>query len=197
MVAMAKLNCFDVYGFAPDSRMPVDMIAFNGGGISLRGGYSIAKFLPKAAVEHRSHNWNFHRAVRFAEGIERMSVGVSFSRGATALSHMPAYTDYFTDVFLHSPAFEQPEVNPGCRYHIFITQGDKTPVSKDAFRLFEWVADHGGTVSLVTLGFVEYESPSLFELWMERKRHIFHNIVPTLKACNVTRRFYSPEELEA
>jgi len=197
MVAMAKGNCFDGACLCPDERKPVEMVAFNGGGISWKGGYSIAKYLPKAAVEHRSHNWNFRRAMHFAESMDRLSVGVAFSRGATALSHMPAFTDYFTDVFLHTPAFDQPMVNPGCRYHIFVTQGDKTPVAKDGFRLFEWVADHGATVTLVTLAWAEHANPTWFEMWLERKRHMFHNIVPILTACNVTRSFYTLEELRA
>lgn len=203
MVAMEEVNCFDKPCGWTDARMPVDMLAFNGGGISWKGGYSIAKWLPKAAVEHRSHNWNFNRAMAFAERIQRLSVGVAFSRGATALSHMPAFTDYFTDVFLHSPKFDQPMVNPGCRYHIFITQGDKTPVSRDAFKLFAWVADHGATVTFMALPFVPFvepswhSEPSWFELWLEHKRHVFHNIIPILLACNVTGKFYTPEELEA
>jgi hypothetical protein len=197
MVAMAKVNCFDTNCSCFTTPVPVQMLAFSGGGISWKGGYSIAKYLPKAAVEYRSNNWNFRRAMQFAERVDKPTVGVAFSRGATALSHMPAFTDYFTDVFLHSPAFDQPMVNPGCRYHLFVTNGDRTPVGKDAIKLFEWIASHGATVTFVGLDFFEHANPTWFELWLEQKRHMFHNIVPILTTCNVTKPLYTPEELRA
>jgi hypothetical protein len=184
MVAMASLNCFDGPCACKQSRKPVQLLAFNG------GGYSIAKWLPPVAKEIWRWNWNFYHAMRFADAMDRMSVGVGFSRGATALGHMPAFTDYFTDVFLHSPAFDQPIVNTACRYHLFVTYGDTTPVRKDATKLFDWLASHGATTTLHLLPFVEFDRPTLFERYLSRKQHIFHNVVPVLKSCDITKPFF-------
>jgi len=162
----------------------MQLLAFNG------GGYSIKKWLPPVAIEHYRHNWDYRRAIEFACNMRSYAVGVGFSRGATALSHMPSQTRYFRHVFLHSPKFDLPRVNTLCYYHIFVTSGDSTPVKDDARLLFEWLADNGATCELRHLPFEDFESPTLFERYLRWKRHVFHNLVPVLQTHMATREFY-------
>lgn len=166
----------------------MQLLAFNG------GGYSIKKWLPPVAIEHYRHNWNFQRAAKFAESIDSPTIGVGFSRGATALSHMPAFTPHIKHAFLHSPRFDQPLVNPDCYYHVFVTFGDSTPVADDATRLFHWLAAHGATCGIRHLPFREFDNPTWFERYMGWKRHVFHNLVPVLREHGATRRFYDSNQ---
>ena len=162
----------------------MELIAFNG------FCYSIKKWLPSTAREEWRWNWTKNKALAFAEGQYVPFVGVGFSDGATAMSHIAGRNRLVTDVFLHSPMFEKPAVNRGCFYRLFATIGDRTPTADQTVDLFEYLIDNGAHVTLSYLPFEPFAAPTMMERFLAKKKHIFHNLVPQLMTSKPTRDFW-------
>lgn len=162
----------------------MELIAFNG------FCYSLKKWLPDSAREEWRWNWSHSKALAFAEGQLSPFVGVGFSDGATALSHVVGNNKFVTDAFLHSPMFEKPAVSKSCFYRLFVTIGDKTPTADSTVDLFEYLIDNGAHVTLCYLPFEGFASPTTMERFLARKKHVFHNLVPQLMTSKPTRDFW-------
>jgi hypothetical protein len=162
----------------------MELIAFNG------FCYSIKKWLPSTAREVWRWNWTKNKALAFAEGQVSPFVGVGFSDGATAMSHVAGRSSLITDVFLHSPLFEKPQINRGCFYRLYSTVGDTTPTADGTLDLFDYLADNGAHVTLTYLRFESFVTPTLMERFLASRKHIFHNLVPQLMTSKPTRDFW-------
>jgi hypothetical protein len=162
----------------------MELIAFNG------FCYSIKKWLPDTAREEWRWNWTRAKALAFSQDQISPFVGVGFSDGATAMSHVVGNSEYFGEVFLHSPMFDRPRINRRCWYKMFLTVGDRTPAAVDTIRLFEYLADGGAHVTLQHLPFQDFAFPTMMERFLARQKHVFHNLVPQLQASAYTQDFW-------
>lgn len=162
----------------------MELIAFNG------FCYSIAKWLPGTAREEWRWNWNRSKALDFSQEQVSPFVGVGFSDGATALSHIAGNSKFVSDVFLHSPMFERPQVSKLCFYRLFVTIGDTTPTAEGTVDLFEYLIDNGAHVTLMYLPFEGFAEPTMMERFLSKKKHVFHNLVPQLMTSKPTRDFW-------
>lgn len=156
--------------------------------------YPIAKWLPSFVRHYASPLFGFSVSWcrSLARSIDRPTVLIGFSAGATAAMHVASHSPMIRTAIVHSCEFAKYQIGYLCEYRFFATIGDTTPTRPQTRQTFEDVANRGATATLDYLPFVPFASPTFFERrQLERRKHIFHNVLPRIGPI-IERRAHAP-----
>jgi len=146
--------------------------------------YPLRKWLPSKVETPYRWTWREQDADALSATIQEPTALVGFSVGATAAARIALTNPWIKIAYLHSPGnYKGPFIESQCVFRIFRTEGDTTPTFDSSQQLHSSLKQQKDFTSspLVTLPYVPFKSPTLWERWaLARRHHIFHNILPYL-----------------
>lgn len=163
------------------------VITLGGNSLVNPSGYSIAKFFPSGSVTNFNRPWPGGFSVawctRLAMSLDRMTVLVGFSAGASAALITAGLSPYVTHCFAHSPRDRGDRPRKTCEYHLFLTNGDSTPGANQVYDVAKRLRSVGAEVHAdYNLPFEQFYKPTWLERTvLTRRRHQFHNCIPFLQ----------------
>jgi len=143
--------------------------------------YPVSKWLPSFVRHYASPilGFSFSWCRDFARTLNKPTILIGFSAGATAAMHVAGHSPMVTEAIVHSCEHGNYQVNYHCEYRLFITDGDTTPTQAGTRETFRQLAAAAATADLNVLPFVPFAAPTFFERsQLARRKHIFHNVLP-------------------